>query len=217
MHKLKLPKILQPFDCDDLIRLGKSNDGGYLVNQQDILKTNKLVSFGIGEDFSFEQQFLNLNNCGLTSYDSSVDINKEPHKSFFVDNKIHIKQNIECNNLSLEQNTFLKCDIEGSEFNILNELINQSSNLTGLVIEFHEVNRNIDTIFNFISKVNLKLIHLHINNYFYYKTENGVVPDILELSFTSSRNIAYNINLNLPHILDMPNNPNDLDFEIKFV
>ena len=216
MHKLKLPKILQPFDCSNLIRLGKPNDGGYLINQLDVMKTNKLVSFGIGEDFSFEEQFLNLNNCSMSSYDSSIDINKEPYTSFFVGNKIHYSENIDEKNLTIEDDVFLKCDIEGGEYTILNELINQSHKLTGLVIEFHDVNRSIDTIFNFISKIDLKLIHLHINNYFYYKTDNGIIPDILELSFTSSRNIRYNDSLSLPNILDMPNNPNDSDFEIEF-
>jgi hypothetical protein len=50
----------------------------------------------------------------------------------------------------------------------------------------------------------------------YYKTENGVVPDVIELTFTSSENIIYDKNLTLPNVLDMPNNPNDLEFHIDF-
>jgi hypothetical protein len=31
MKDITLPKIFEPFYCADLIRLGKDNDGGYLV------------------------------------------------------------------------------------------------------------------------------------------------------------------------------------------
>ena len=31
MKNVTLPKILQPYSCADLIRVGKDNDGGYLV------------------------------------------------------------------------------------------------------------------------------------------------------------------------------------------
>ena len=49
---------------------------------------------------------------------------------------------------------FLKIDIEGDEYKILDQIIKNSENLTGLVIEFHNVSRNIiNTIETFIKKL----------------------------------------------------------------
>lgn len=42
------------------------------------------------------------------------------------------------------------------------------------------------------------------------------MPDVLELTFSSSLNISYDKNLTLPNLLDMPNNPKDLEFSITF-
>lgn len=217
MHIAKVPKLFQPFYCRDLIRLGKKNDGGYLVNSYDILAAKKLVSFGIGEDLSFETDFLEKNNCPLVAYDENAKVDL----SFFKDNKKLILENITEKSMLLnilEDCVFLKCDIEGSEYKILDEIIKYSSRLTGMVFEFHAINEkdNFDSLINFISKVKQKLVHIHVNNYFYYKAENRSIPDIFELTFTSSDNICYDPRLSLPHILDMPNNPKDADFKLVF-
>ena len=219
MKKIKLPKIFQPYYCDDLIRLGKNNDGGYLINKQDVLMTKKIISFGIGKDCSFEQDFTNINDCELYAF----DINKleDNIKPFFNKKRKFKKQNI--NNLDLNKilnsdKIFLKCDIEGSEYELLDKLIEHNKKFIGLVIEFHEItnNENFNKLTNFISKIDQKLIHTHINNYFYYKTQTQNIPDILELTFTNSINIKYKKELKLPNVLDMPNNSNDEEFEIYF-
>lgn len=224
MHYVKFPKILQPFKCDTLIRVGKHNDGGYLINELDVVSSDCLVSFGIGTDWSFEQQFNAINNCEIYAYDNSVNID-DP---FFKNHIKFIKKNIGLTttetDISLDEvlidntNIFLKCDIEGAEYGLLDKLITQSYQFSGMVIEFHNINKdnNLNKILNFISKVSLDLIHLHVNNYFYYITESGMIPDILELSFTSHKQI-YDPCLALPNKLDSPNNPNDQEFSITFV
>ena len=62
----------------------------------------------------------------------------------------------------------------------------------------------------------LSLYLFHLNNYFYYKTDSGCIPDILELSFTSSPNIRLAKEINMPNKLDMPNNPDGEEFKILF-
>lgn len=214
MKNILLPKIFQPFDCQDLVRLGKNNDGGYLVNKVDILKSTELLSFGIGSDTSFENDFLILNQVGVKTYDSTVDINEFEHFKENITSK-NIKSILE----KASDTTFLKCDIDGGEYEIFLDLINYSHKLSGVAIELHGIaNRdNFNEIMNFVSKINLRLIHSHLNNYSYYITEDQFyVPDVIELSFTSSNNILYNENIELPHILDMPNNPSDDEFKIFF-
>lgn len=231
MYTIKLPKILQPFSCSDIIRLGKPNDGGYLVNELDIAKTKKLISFGVGHDWSFEKEFLTKNNCSLIAYDSSllgnIDLENSYYEEFFSGQNVHIKKNIgnqsdqiRCSDaLSDSDFIFLKCDIEGNEYEILDEILLNQNRLSGLIIEFHNINNfdNFNSITNFIAKINLKLLHMHINNYFYYKHgENEAIPDICEMTFTSSSNIYYDSSLVLPNYLDMPNNPESSDFKVVF-
>jgi hypothetical protein len=211
------------------VRLGKDHDGGYLVNSSDIEKTQQLVSFGMGEDWSFEQNFCDRQNCSLSVYDGNVNPEKfrnfQTYQNFFTANKRHLRQNIglEENSVAIENTmsqplTFLKCDIEGNEYDILDYLIGLRQNFSGMIIEFHMINdkKNYDKMTNFIAKIGMPLVHLHVNNYFYYKINNTAVPDILELTFTSSDNISYHPQLILPHRLDQVNNPQDSDFHVRF-
>lgn len=214
MHETLLPKIFKPFYCSDLIRIGKDHDGGYLVNIEDVLKTKKLISFGIGEDFSFEKQFVEMSGCLCDSYDASVDLNL----NFIRHHKHNIDSNEFVRILTKEKgDVFLKCDIEGNEYQLFEEIVNHSHLFSGMVFEFHNVtnSKNFNELTNLISKIEQKLIHIHINNYFYYKTPNGPVPDIFELTFSSSKNIK-NSFVEIPNILDMPNNPSDEQFKITY-
>ena len=55
---------LKPIHVTDLIRVGRDNDGGYIVPKSIILKSKSLLSYGINKDWSFEKDFYNLNNYG---------------------------------------------------------------------------------------------------------------------------------------------------------
>ena len=233
MITVTLPKIFQPYYCNNLVRLGKNHDGGYLVNEQDILKTKTLLSFGIGEDWSFEEQFTDLNDCPLIAYDGTLKIDEvkenenlyTKYKDFFKDKKTHIEKNVGNNSFETSFNSvivgdeiFLKCDIEGAEYRILHDILIHSKLFTGMVIEFHAITKpeNYNSLTNFISKIDQKLAHIHINNYFYYKTDKECIPDIVELTFTSSSNLELHKNISLPNNLDMRNNPEEDEFKINF-
>ena len=53
--------IFKPKNKYSLDRIGKENDGGYLINRESIFKSNFLLSFGIFDDWSFEKSFKKLN------------------------------------------------------------------------------------------------------------------------------------------------------------
>ena len=53
--------FLKPFEVDDLIRLGRKEDGGYIISEKVLKNCNILISFGMANDWSFEQDFLNYN------------------------------------------------------------------------------------------------------------------------------------------------------------
>lgn len=52
--------FLRPIKFQKLIRLGSKSDGGYVVPEILLTKTDCLVSFGYGYDSTFEHDFINL-------------------------------------------------------------------------------------------------------------------------------------------------------------
>src|ERR1700677_4119837 len=65
--------FIAPTRVDSLIRVGKAHDGGYVIPESSIKETECLVSFGIEEDWSFDEHFVRL-NPGVTihAYDHTV-------------------------------------------------------------------------------------------------------------------------------------------------
>ncbi len=231
--KCLLPKSFKFKQAKDLIRIGKDNDGGYLISKKDLLKSDFLLSLGICDDWSFEKKFLKNNKVPLHAYDASLDYNflrnrntsiikkiKKifPYKNFFKGKNIHFRKFIGINNNKEGFYTlssvlddlkfkaiFLKIDIEGSEYRVLDSIISNQNKLSGLVIEFHDCDINLSKIEWFIKNFNLKLVHIHANNHGLVDLEKKM-PLALELTF--SKYSELNDHLKLPHPLDMRNGTN---------
>ena len=54
MNEIELPNYLIPKYKTNLIRFGSENDGGYLINENDIKNSDTLISLGIHDDWEFE-------------------------------------------------------------------------------------------------------------------------------------------------------------------
>ena len=81
-----LPSKFKPKGLFDLVRLGKNNDGGYLICKNNYNESDCLVSFGISNDFSFEKQFKHKNEQKIFAFDPTVTNNfffKEVLLNFF--------------------------------------------------------------------------------------------------------------------------------------
>tara|TARA_B100000029_G_scaffold396465_1_gene394518 strand:+ start:395 stop:1180 length:786 start_codon:yes stop_codon:yes gene_type:complete len=102
---------------------------------------------------------------------------------------------------------FLKIDIEGSEYRIMEEILHYQENFTGIAIEFHEVDLHLDKIVNFIKNLKLTLVHIHPQNPAFVTDDN--IPTQIELSFARNPKIISSV-AKIPHPLDQPANP---DFE----
>lgn len=72
MIRAILPKTFNFKTTDDLIRVGRENDGGYLVSAADIKASDYLIGLGISDDWSFEEHFKSLNDVEIVAYDASV-------------------------------------------------------------------------------------------------------------------------------------------------
>ena len=237
-----LPKSFKFKQAKDLIRIGKDNDGGYLISKKDLLKSDFLLSLGIYDDWSFEKDFIKKNKIPLHAYDASLNykfliklkisiIDKVKkifsYINFFKGNNIHFRKFIGINNnkegfytlssvlKDLEfKAIFLKIDIEGSEYRILDSIISNQQKLSGLVIEFHDCDINLSKIEWFIKNFNLKLVHIHANNHGLFDLDKKM-PLVLELTF--SQYCELNDQLDLPHPLDMRNDNNREEINLEFL
>jgi len=268
MNSLKLPLFLKPKYTTHLERVGKNNDGGYIIPSKSIEDTDHLFSFGMYDDWSFEFDFKKKNpNTKIIVFDKSVNLYfwiKRLVKNFLLffcfklklniflksfftffeykfffykKNCIHIKKFLHSSNeeiryfnkkdfISLDsilekwisKSFFLKIDIEGAEYRILDDIIKNQKNLNGLIIEFHDCDLMLNYIHKFINEIKLDLVHLHVNNF--GKINSKQFPSVIELTF--SKRIYNKKRLEGDYIfpvnnLDQPNNFSKEDLKIEFL
>jgi hypothetical protein len=107
------------------------------------------------------------------------------------------------------QKIYLKIDIEGSEYEILEEVLKYSDRIIGFAIEFHEINFLQEKFRLAIAQISKSfvIVHVHGNNYGYRSEGNGV-SDVLELTFSKKGTHPNAVKeLDTPIIgLDNPNN-----------
>jgi hypothetical protein len=84
-----LPNSFVINSADDLVRIGKNNDGGYLVSNADIDNTEILISLGISDDWSFEENFNKLKDITIYAYDASI--NKKLFYKKILENFINLR------------------------------------------------------------------------------------------------------------------------------
>lgn len=107
----------------------------------------------------------------------------------------------------------MKIDIEGSEYEILEDILMSESLLTGLVIEFHDCHKYCDKIADFISRFTLPLVHIHSNKY--APLEESETAVVLEMTFSEPKIKRVNLEIWSTHVLDQKN-CNDRD-EVELI
>jgi hypothetical protein len=258
-------KEIRPVQIDDLVRIGRDKDGGYILSQSQVDKTKLMLSFGVCDDWSFEKDFLrHKENVALYAYDYSVSANfflksflrgillckfrqiplrlikllsflhffsPKKNRTFikkFVGKrdderfisvptifKTHVPTSIE------DLGVFVKMDIEGSEYRVLNAFKPFFSFINGFVIEFHDMDiqeHNFNEIIREMS-VNFYIAHVHANNCGGCIDETSL-PMILEITFINKKLLANVPSASLrsyPVVgLDFPNNVKLPDIPLVF-
>ena len=71
---INISKFFYPMNDCNLIRLGNKNDGDYVVEKNSVRNSEILLSFGLGDDWSFESDFSKLGKKKIYTYDYSVNL-----------------------------------------------------------------------------------------------------------------------------------------------
>ena len=66
--------FLKPIKNENLIRVGSEKDGGYIVDSNLIKNNDCLLSLGMGDDWSFELDYLKNDNGIINIYDHTINI-----------------------------------------------------------------------------------------------------------------------------------------------
>jgi len=116
---------------------------------------------------------------------------------------------------------FLNMDIEGSEYRVMNDLINYADRFVGMGIEFHELDilrRNFWELHEIISKY-FAVAHIHVNNVAGLGPDN--FPNILEITYINrdllKQEPRASSKLYPLEGLDMPNSIDREDYLLSFI
>lgn len=139
------------------LRIGKVNDGGYVINELIEANTTKLISVGMGNEDSFEVDwFSRYPNTQIEAYDGTYPCQQLCCKYPEMVNKRIFYTNTDvgyaidtCSGTTDQSrialnaivdgkpNVLLKVDVEGAEYNIFDNI--RLSNVTGLILEVHDL------------------------------------------------------------------------------
>ncbi len=112
----------------------------------------------------------------------------------------------------------LKIDIEGGEWQILEEISNFVHKIDGLIIEFHEINSHLSEYLDFSSRIqnSFSLIHIHANNFSFIGSKG--IPDVLEATYIKNSLVSTSTQRDtLPILgLDAPCAPKRPDYHWDF-
>ncbi len=153
---------------------------------------------------------------------------------FFRADKVHFKQRIwrdrQDNSVTVDDafdrlparcQVFVKMDIEGSEYRVLDDLLKHSGSIVALAIEFHDVDIVTERFNSLVEKIkrDFHIVHIHGNNM------GGISPlqfpdragDHLPQQAVFQRGSAAQSRLKYPvEGLDRPNHPGLPDFAFEF-
>jgi methyltransferase FkbM-like protein len=155
------------------------------------------------------------------------------YKVFFQADRIHFRQRIWRDNqnnsatiddvfsrLPREYPVFVKMDIEGGEYSVLDDLLRHSRNIVSMAIEFHDLDTRSSLFNSFIEKIkrDFHIVHIHGNNLGGMTSSN--FPIATEITFLNKRffnsppspsRLEYPISG-----LDRPNHPRLPEFSFEF-
>jgi Methyltransferase FkbM domain len=221
------PLNLTIYDCPfEKIRLGRDGDGGYIIADIPNAKYNILISGGINDDTSFEEDFINKFNSRVYAFDGTIDnLKKQNDKIIFIKKNIGGINSDTVTNLhdiiNSNNNIFVKMDIEGGEIEWLKNLNSQQiDKFEQIVIEFHNpFTSKENEIFEKINNTHY-LVHLHGNNCGGSRIHlNKNMANVFECTYVNKKYFNQQPYLNkqfIPGPLDMKNCEGEDDFQMNY-
>ena len=212
---MPLPRSWKPVRTRGLTLIGPRGDGGYVTTEAALADVDVLISFGLGDDWGFEEDFRTRTGARVDVYDHTVGWHWWPYYTLrslyrrhfrlltkplsyarFIARRgvTHHRRAVgsgEGGTVSLAQivadlpddaSLFLKMDIEGAEYSVLDDIVTHRHRFTGMAMEFHEVGRHRARIEAFVAALEgFAVVAAYPNNA--YPADAAGDPRLLEMSF----------------------------------
>lgn len=217
----------------ELVRIGRKNDGGYLMLNDFADNDGTAYSFGICDDVSWDKNMASR-GYDVFMYDHTVEKLPEENSRFHFfrqgiadgvtqDERLKtLEYFIEQNHHEEKRNMILKMDVEGAEWGFIESVKPDTlRKFSQIVLEFHGINEyeTSEHKLKLLAKINMthQLIHLHINNCVNYVSFGGKkFGGVIECSYVLRDKyvLSGNYDVNLPLDADMPNNADIPEFDL---
>ena len=209
-------------------RVGKDNDGGYIICDIPNIQYDMLLSAGICDDISFEEHFLDIYpGVPCLAFDGTISQFPKTQKPIQ-----YIPKNIGLNSSSTEttlleyilhgHTIFLKMDIEGAEVPWFASLPDDAlDRFAQITMEWHNPFYLLieQYAFSRLQHTHI-LVHFHGNNCRDFETIEGVrVPYTFECTYIHKKYYTGEMIVNsecIPTSLDMPCDPLKPDLVIDY-
>ena len=207
----------------ELVRVGRDNDGGYIMTD-DFGSDDKIAySFGICKDVSWDKDMASR-GYDVFMYDHTIDRLPEENPRFhwsklgIADGQTNddrlktLDELIARNHHEDKHDMILKMDVEGAEWGFFEQVSSETlSRFTQIVMEFHGVNSPElkDRILAALRKINQthQLVHIHGQNVGFYISVGGqTFCNQIEVSYVrrDKYSLDDNYDVDLPLDIDMP-------------
>tara|TARA_X000001036_G_scaffold424191_1_gene448975 strand:- start:239 stop:1051 length:813 start_codon:yes stop_codon:yes gene_type:complete len=140
--------------------------------------------------------------------------------AFPVKEKIDVDIDKVFSRIPSEEKVILKSDIEGSEYEVIDQILNYSDRIEMLIFEFHWIDKKEEIFLESVKKLQkyFDIIHIHGNNHF-DKLPTGL-PIIIEMTLLNKKNNQENTKQYVTSFpiegLDYSNNPHKEDLAFSF-
>jgi hypothetical protein len=95
-----------------------------------------------------------------------------------------------CTERAITERFFLKLDIEGAEYELLNSIVENKNRIDGICIEFHDLNKieNLLLLKEFVRQLDFNILSVSINE---LSINESAEPNIIEVSFSPKIGIKW--------------------------
>ena len=232
----ELLNLIRPWQMisDVKVRIGSDHDGGYVMPSSS-RKTNTVLSIGIGDEVSFDDDLARL-GARVIQFDHTIEKSPSSHPGCEFHRKgwglndegpfVSLTTMVGMFDWSQARHAILKFDTEGAEWECLadakREDLERFEVLTGEFHDFHHlINRDyFDKVHGVFAKLceTHRVIHMHANNAGGMIMLGGLpFPRLLELTFMRRDAAAFHGHSSepIPGPLDRPNVPQRPDLYLR--
>lgn len=226
--------LLKPQNVfQEKIRLGPPEDGGYVIPESVLQKCSALMTYGVGNETRYEEEFFKLYKKPTYLFDHTTGHSEwerdglkfKPQGLGYQENCKEWYENYQ--ELGIEGDVFLKIDIEGYEYEYFNltDVSKMKDHVIGMILEIHWIDNgeNRKNAVKILEKLkeNFLLCHIHGNSWGdLWDFEGYSIPKVLELSFINRKYVDQHEPDNQDYPiegLDISNCPHREDYKLDFL